>query len=164
MPTESLREQFLSKLKTTLEGITTSAGYFHTVQWVERASSNPLDRDITPALAIIVSGEQKSASGVSGSITPFRHVAAVLSLEIEFKFLAPIAEMDTQGNRLMADIEKAVMTLDAGLGGPKIGGAVFHIESVGNEMNLPELLDNYGRGVVFFRVSYVHKDGDPSAA
>lgn len=130
MPTDSLKEQYLQALKAALEGIVAGATYWMTVKKVERENTNPLNGGVYPALCIVVQenakGPNLSFGSASGPPTPFGMMGQHMAVTLNGRLQATPDHADRDANRLLHDMEIAVMTLDEDV----IGGAKFETNIV----------------------------------
>jgi hypothetical protein len=110
MPAESIVELIQQQIKTTLQGITTASGYWHTVGTVVRGRLSPLDHESLPLVSILPVSDVPEA-GASSVLR--RELTLTLRLWIEAQ---AFADAPTQLERLKADVTRA-MQLDPRRGG-----------------------------------------------
>lgn len=102
---DSIRELILQNIKTTLQGITTGAGYNYTVQSVERWKQKGNTTNVSPHIIVHAGPETKNPG-------PDPQTECDLSLIIEAGYRqddTDITESDIIVSKLLADIEKALL-------------------------------------------------------
>jgi len=103
MPTESIVELIQAEIASTLQGITTANGYWHTVQTVVRGRLSPLDGEPLPLISILPVSDVPEAGAHS---VLRRELTLTLRLWVEATVATP-----TQLERLKADVTRR-MQLD----------------------------------------------------
>ena len=98
---DSIAEKILANIKTTLEAITTAAGYNNTVQIVYRDPIAALDLQKYPAIFIAVGSDDTDPMAKSSA-----HRSLNLTLEI---WIRPQKDLSKSLESIRADVQKAMM-------------------------------------------------------
>ena len=138
---DSLRELILQNVETTLEGITTGAGYEQTVNHVVRGKLNPGTPEQYP-LIVIYEAPMTAETEHYGSTT--KHLQ--LSLEVWTKSGGDNPSVVI--NKLLADIEKA---LEAA---PTRGGYAIDTWYLGDELVFSTTDDSEIGALVFIQINF----------
>jgi len=145
---DSIREKIMLNVKSTLEGITTLAGYQVQVQKVVKdwALTN-LNIDTYPTIIIIPDAEPKKQS-------PVEHYTCNLNLALEC-YVNAQSDISSQVNILLADVEKALMADHTR------GGFAIDTTLTGNNA-FYSVVDTPRAGVIItIRIDYQHKYNSP---
>lgn len=149
---DSIRELILKNIKTTLQGITTGAGYNYTMQSVERWKQKGNTTNVSPHI-VIHAGPETKTSG------PDPQIECELSIIIEVGYRqddSDTSESDVIVSKLLADIEKAL------LADYTRGGYAQETKITGN------ILFEYVEGqprfgiMVQIEIKYKHANTDPT--
>jgi len=147
MATESIRERILQDVETSLAAIT-GTGEYHIAlaeDGVDRGQLPPSNLDRLPALRVS-EGEEEVIEG------PTPYITRMLSVTVRGWISVPDESLDvplpTLANRLMADIERAM------LAGPTRGGLAQDTILVGSLIHDDDEKDVIGSVSVTFRVQY----------
>jgi len=160
MATESVRELIMQQVETTIRNITAGANYWTTFALVERAHVNPLDIQVYPQCSIVEGDAEDDIAGLQGVglLTPLGTVTGV-RLPVEFWFAdRQLSNRATAGNRMIADLKKALMTLDR----QTIAGTTVEIRLTGDSLPLTSVEDPLVAGTVYSAIYFRHDEGNPS--
>jgi len=147
---DSVREDVIQNLVTTLQGVTKTAGYNITINRVERIKMVGLDIREFPTVLVIPADEVKEQS-------PSDKYTCRLAVTLEC-WIQEYGDVSAQVNILLADIEKALM-VDHTRGGVAVDTKLLGNSAFYNEVNKP-----YGGVEIRIEVHYRHKFSDPYTA
>ena len=146
---DSIREKIMANVETTLEGITTAAGYNSTIQRVYRIRLAGLNIQEFPSI-VVIPGREINAE------EPVDRYTERLSFVLEC-WLKEASKDDiaTQVNKLVADVQKALL-VDYTRGGMAINTKLLGNEPFYNDVNAP-----YGGVDIEIEIHYRHQYSDP---
>jgi len=146
----SVRENILANILTTLQGITTINGYVNTISSVQRWSQD--GNSLANVPCIIVNAGQEDCEDRPGFITNCK-----LSVLLDVWSVKP-TDTDTHLNSLLGDIKKSLMS-DYTRGGYAIATRIKNILPFESTEGQP-----YCGLMVNVEVEYRHKTTDPTTA
>ena len=155
---DSVREQIVKHIQTTLQGITVANGYGNTLTAVERL----LQRGQTtqPPMAYVLEGDDEASVGTifgaAGLISRSLQVGIVLVVQQDDDVDARSASEVM--NSLIADVQKALQ-VDHTRGGLAINTEETSVSAVQVEEGMPVL-----SATVEYRIAYRHSRVDPTQA
>jgi len=146
----SLREKIMDNLTTTLEGITTAAGYEVNMQRVFRIPLSPFDSPMYPFAQLVDVGETLA----DGRDEPVWFSTWNLQVLVGVGNDEWI-DASKRSNMLLASVQKAVAV------DPKRGGFAIDTTVVGDRLILNDEAMPYGGGELTVVILYRHRLGDP---
>lgn len=144
----SIREQIVSAFATQLENLTTANGYAYTVATVARARREFIATEL-PAIGVF-DGDEAQADD-------YGDIRADMQIRAEFHNDAGAINRSTVMNRMMANLEKGILSQDTTYGGIADG-----LRITGVEMRLPADDDSTLLTIaVVATITYHKTTGDP---
>ena len=160
MPTDSVREQIMQRVKDTISAIHTGPDYWTTFALVERVHLNPLDIQIFPQCGIVEEDAEDDLAGLQGVglLTPLGTVNGV-HLPVTLWFAdRQNGDRATLGNHMIQDLQKAMMTLDQ----ITIAGTTLEVRLNGVSLPVTTVEDPLVAGIVTTALYFRHDESDPS--
>lgn len=165
MRAEPIIVQVANTIQEKLQRVTSGTDYYHNLSQgsVERfLIDTQSDQYPMPHVSILirtfVNGSEVTRGAVQNKVTTWE-----LNLDFAWESATP-EERETDGVRLIQDVDKVVMSLDTSYGGSPIGGAKVSFRSNRGNLYLAELDGVIGQADHFYNVSFQHKQGDMSAS
>lgn len=153
---DSVREQIMKHVQTTLEGITVENGYANTLRSVQRFRQDGQELANLPAAILIEGGDDVDLNGPLELTSRTMTVSVVLIQQQD-------TDVDAQSaselmNSLIADVQRA-MQVDHRRGGVAIDTTESGIGDMNVDEGQPELVQTIG-----YRIAYRHLRNDPTEA
>lgn len=148
VPAESIRELILQSLQSQIANMTTGNGYDFTLATIERARRKFVDTDL-PAVGLF--------DGDETQVIDYDDVRADMLVRVEMHGDASTGNRSTFLNKMMANLEKVLLSQDGSHGGLANGTVINNIEQ-----RLPDDDDSTLVTVVAVaRITYHKMTGDP---
>lgn len=149
---DSTRESIVKNVKSTLETITETNGYSHTVIFVDREQIGEINRPAWPNI-LILEGEETAerriiAGGPGGKW--MKLLRLILSAAIEAR-----EDLNTQTNLMLANMEKAI------LADHSRGGLAIDTRIVGNRQYITGEGEPIGAVDLEIEIHYRHDERSP---
>ena len=153
---ESVREQIMKHIQSTLEGVTVENGYANTLRSVQRFRQEGQELANLPAAILIDGSDDVESNGPLELTSRSMTVSVVLvhqqDTEVDAKSASELM------NSLIADVQTA-MQVDHRRGGVAIDTTEIGIGEMNVEEGQPELVQSVG-----YRIAYRHHRTDPTIA
>ena len=147
---DTVRERILQNLVTTLQGVTTSAGYATTLRKVTRIPASAFSLTELPMVMLVDASEEKEDGN------PAQFTRCLLHLEL-ICWNANYSTPSEEALKILGSVEKALYV------DQRRGGLAIDTDVTGNETLIAEEAMPYGGVTIFMDVHYRHRLGDPYA-
>jgi hypothetical protein len=157
---DSVHEQIMKQIQTTLEGITVGNGYGNTLVSVQRFNQGGQSLAETPICMLIEGEDSVDQEGpFAGAYSLTSRTMTVSIVAVQRQDLETDARSASEVmNGLVLDIQKA-MQADFSRGGLAIDTREIGVGEMNVEEGQPEIVQTVG-----FRVMYRHRRTDPTIA
>lgn len=157
---DSVREQIMKNVQSTLEAVTVENGYVNTLRSVQRFQQGGQQLSAVPVAVLIEGGDDVDLEGpLAGSYSLTSRTLTVSVVLIHRQDLDTDARSATElMNTIIADVQKA-MQVDHTRGGLALDTNEAGIGEMDVEDGQPELVQTIG-----YRIQYRHRRTDPTIA